>query len=288
MGDFYDKLKKYGDLYLTHHTQDKPTPVDIDTNISNGFYWINNIDYLSKVGEKSTVVVSKDIYAELIGHRLNILVCENPRKTYSNILYDLYPEIFETPKLKQLEVSNKIGYNVYVAEDVKIGLNIKIGNNVTIYHNTVIGNNVVIGDNCVIGSKGVAFDNEKDDSLIMFPQIGGVRIGNNVEMGSFCDIKRGALKNTIISDGVKLGAYNNVGHNVFIGKNTFVSMRCNICGSVSIGDNSVLWVNSTIKHKINIPKRTKIGSNTYVDKNFEEEGSLLLGIPAKKILKNII
>lgn len=286
MNKFYDDIKDYGNLLIGKYVEEKPIPVDIDENIDYGLYWINKHELFTNIPKKSTVIVSHDDYNHLmISGKINsdysILSCDNSRKTYANIIYGLYPELVRGDEVRMISKTSTIGFNVLLGNKVTIGNNVVIGNNVIIYDNTIIGDNVRIGDNVVIGARGVAVDEEIDGTLTRFPQIGGVEIGNDVEIESFCDIKRGALKNTIISDGVKIGAYNNIGHNVFIGKNVFISARCNISGSSIIGDNSTLWVNSTIKHKITVPKRSIVGSNTFVNKNFEGENITLIGIPAK-------
>jgi acetyltransferase-like isoleucine patch superfamily enzyme len=288
MNRFYNDIKPYGNLLVSKHTKKKPVPVDIDDMVEYGLYWINNYNLITKIPNKSTVIMSTDDYKklldlDLIKDDINILSCHNPRNIYANIIYDFYPYLLDYDSLNMVNNSKNIGFNVLIGGNVKIGENVKIGNNVIIYNKTTIGNNVIIGDNVVIGSKGVAYDEEKDGKLTRFPQIGGVIIGDNVEIDCFCDIKRGALKNTIISNGVKIGAYNNIGHNVFIGKNTFISNRCTICGSSKIGDNCTLWVKSTIKHKIHIGNNTIVGSNTYVNKNYKNGNLTLVGIPAKKI-----
>lgn len=287
MDKFYNEIKEYGDVLLGEHTLIKPEPVDIALEKEYGLYWINDFKLYYKVGNKGTVIMSYDNFQlleekGLLKSNINVLVSKNPRMTYSKVIYDLYPNLITDDVLTNFSnESNISGNNVMVGSNVLIGHGVKIGNNVTIHHNVTIGNNVVIGDNVILGSKGVAYDEDSDGSLIRFPQIGGLVIGDNVEIGSFCDIKRGALKNTIISDGVKIGAFNNIGHNVFIGKNTFISARCNISGSSKIGENCTLWVNSTIKHKVRIPNRTVIGSNSYVNKSYTNENMTLIGIPAK-------
>ena len=288
MHKFYKDIKPYGKLLLGKYYEKKPTPTDIDNKIEYGLYWINDHIYFNKVPKKSTVIMSVNDFQTLLGlgqikDYINIITCDNPRNTYANILYDFYENLFENDIVNKIQNSDVIGFNVLMGENVKLGGNVKIGNNVIIYNNTIIGDNTVVGDNVVIGSKGVAYDKENDGILTRFPQIGGVRIGDDVEIDSFCDIKRGALKNTIISDGVKIGAYNNIGHNVFIGKNTFISNRCTLCGSSKIGENCTLWVQSTVKHKVTVGNKTIIGSNTYVNKNFLGEGQTLIGIPAKII-----
>jgi UDP-3-O-[3-hydroxymyristoyl] glucosamine N-acyltransferase len=77
---------------------------------------------------------------------------------------------------------------------------------VTIEQNTRIGKNCKIQPGTVIGADGFAYERLEDTfELERFPHIGGVVIGNNVEISSNCSIARGSLSDTIIGNGTKLG-----------------------------------------------------------------------------------
>ncbi len=90
--------------------------------------------------------------------------------------------------------------------------------------NAVIGDGTIIGEDCliqsgsVIGTDGLGCQREADGSLVKFPHLGGVIIGNMVEIGSNCQIARGALSDTVISDGCKINGLCFIAHNCFFGK----------------------------------------------------------------------
>ncbi len=67
------------------------------------------------------------------------------------------------------------------------------------------------------------------------PQIGGVVIGDDVEIGANTTIDRGAIEDTVIAEGVKLDNQIQVGHNVYIGAHTAVAACVGISGSTRIG-----------------------------------------------------
>lgn len=127
----------------------------------------------------------------------------------------------------------------------------------------------------------MGFERLPNKKIFKFPQIGGVNIGHNVEIGTHCDIKRGTLANTTISDGCKIGSYSNVGHNVTIGKNCVITVGCVMCGSSKIGNNTFMGPNSVVKDTVVIPDNTTIGGLTFVNKNFSKENLTLVGSPSK-------
>ena len=106
--------------------------------------------------------------------------------------------------------------------------------NVSIYHQISIGNNVIIQSNTVVGDDGFGFavDGEK---FVKIRQLGSVQIGNDVEIGTCTTIDRGALENTVISDGVKIDNQVQIGHNTFIGEHSVICGCTGISGGVTIG-----------------------------------------------------
>lgn len=159
-----------------------------------------------------------------------------------------------------------IGENVYIGENVEIGKGTKIYNNVVIHNNIKIGENCIIKENSVIGSEGMGYE-LTDDGWYKFPQIGKVVIGNNVEINTFCDIKRGAIEDTIINDGCKIGSYCNIGHNTILGKDSLLTSHCVIAGSVKTGERFWMGVNSSIRNGITIGNDVTLGANSYINKN---------------------
>tara|TARA_B100000767_G_scaffold273577_1_gene304113 strand:- start:4435 stop:5430 length:996 start_codon:yes stop_codon:yes gene_type:complete len=181
-----------------------------------------------------------------------------------------------------------IGANSYIGDSVKIGDNAYIYPNVTIYGNVQIGSNIVIHSGSVIGSDGFGYVNESG-VWVKIPQIGGVQIGDNVEIGSNTSIDRGALDNTIIGNGVKIDNQIQIAHNVHIGDNTAIAGCVGIAGSAKIGKNCTIGGGAGIQGHVEICDNTQITGMTKVSCNIKEAGVYSSGTPLmlnKKWLKN--
>jgi UDP-3-O-[3-hydroxymyristoyl] glucosamine N-acyltransferase len=127
-----------------------------------------------------------------------------------------------------------LGPNSIVDSDSIIGGNTNIAANVTIYHNIKVGNNCIIHSSAVIGADGFGFARE-GSNWVKIAQLGGVMIGDNVEIGAGTTIDRGALSCTIIGNGVKLDNQIQIGHNVELGDHTAIAGCSAIAGSTKLG-----------------------------------------------------
>lgn len=105
-----------------------------------------------------------------------------------------------------------------------------------IYGNTRIGKRVVIGAGAVIGRAGFGWVFGPDDAVVRMPQLGGVVIEDDVEVGPLCTVDAGTLHPTQLRAGCKLDAQVHVGHNVIIGRGTIIAAQCGFAGSCEIGD----------------------------------------------------
>ena len=185
--------------------------------------------------------------------------------------------------------SSRIGKNCSIGNFTKIGDKCIIGDNTVVGDRVVIEQNTRIGKNCiiqpgtVIGADGFAYERLEDTlELQRFPHIGGVVLGDNVEICSNCSIARGSLSDTIIGEGTKLDALVHVAHNVEIGKHCALTAGTIIEGSTRIGDMCWTGLNSTIKHKIKIGNKVIIGSGASVINDIDDE-DIVAGVPAKSI-----
>ncbi|MDF1830891.1 MAG: UDP-3-O-(3-hydroxymyristoyl)glucosamine N-acyltransferase [Porticoccaceae bacterium] len=138
----------------------------------------------------------------------------------------------------KIDTGATIGPGVSIGDDSEIGSGSRLFSNVSIYHGVSIGCNTVIHANSVIGADGFGFAND-GGKWVKIHQLGGVEIGNNVEIGACTTIDRGALGNTVIEDGVILDNHVQVAHNVRIGENTAMAAYAGIAGSTTIGKNCV-------------------------------------------------
>ena len=256
---------------------------------------INNVSNLQDASCKSLVFSKGDVklpndtvLISLSDNRnKNLIITENPRFDFIRALNFLENKIgfiidVSTPVIPSCV---KLGKNVVIENGVKIGLNTIIEHNVVIFSGTKIGNNCLIRANTTIGSDGFGFERDCKGKPVKFIHLGGVHIGNNVEIGSNVAIAKGTLSNTIIEDDVKIDNLVHVAHNCVIKKGAFVIASSVLCGGVNVGKNAWVAPNSTVSQKVNIGDKSIIGLGAVVRKDVEQ-GSVVVGNPAK-LLKRI-
>src|SRR5262249_17498360 len=117
--------------------------------------------------------------------------------------------------------------------------------------------NVIIHSGAVIGADGFGFVKDGRRN-VKFPQVGGVIIEDDVEIGANTCIDRGSLGTTIIRRGVKLDNLIQIAHNVEIGENTVIAAQTGISGSSTIGPDSM------IGGQVGIGEQAKLDANTII------------------------
>ena len=174
-----------------------------------------------------------------------------------------------------------IGAHTVIDNDCVIGKKTELKASVTICNDVHIGENCVIHPGAVIGADG--FGNAKDGAKwYKIPQLGGVRIGNNVEIGSNTTIDCGAMNHTIIDDGVRIDNLVQIAHNVHIGENTAIAGCSGIAGSTKIGKNCLLAGRVGVSGHIEICDNVVFTANSGVAHSVTEPGVYSSGIPVFK------
>ncbi len=167
----------------------------------------------------------------------------------------------------------------YIGDGVTIGDDVLIYPNVTIYHGVTIKDRVIIHSGTVVGSDGYGFAHTKDGRHIKIYQLGGVVVGNDVEIGANCTIDRGALGDTIISDGTKIDNLVQIGHNCEIGENCLIVSQVGISGSTKLGKNVIMGGQSATAGHLSIGDFATIAARGGVTKSLEG-GKIYGGFPA--------
>ncbi|MBX8508626.1 UDP-3-O-(3-hydroxymyristoyl)glucosamine N-acyltransferase [Pseudomonas cichorii] len=181
-----------------------------------------------------------------------------------------------------IESGARIGANVTVGAHCFIGARCEIGEGgwlaprVTLYHDVRIGKRVVIQSGAVLGGEGFGFANEKG-VWQKIAQIGGVSIGDDVEIGVNTAIDRGALADTRIGNGVKLDNQIQIAHNVQIGDHTAMAACVGISGSTKIGKHCMLAGGVGLVGHIDICDGVFITGMTMVTHSITEPGSYSSG-----------
>ena len=218
-----------------------------------------------------------------------------------------------------------LGPNVVLAQNVVIGDNTKVLANTYIGDNTVIGedclfhagvnigSNSIIGDRVIlnhgvsIGADGFSFVTETPDNIenakkegeirdvnvqqtvFKIPSLGGVKIGNDVEIGANTCVDKGTIEYTQIGDQTKIDDLVMVGHNCKIGKACMIVSQSGVAGSCVIGDRVVIAGQAGMADHITIGSDSIIMAKAGVTKSFPEK-SIIVGAPAvprKEFIKQL-
>jgi UDP-3-O-[3-hydroxymyristoyl] glucosamine N-acyltransferase len=174
-----------------------------------------------------------------------------------------------------------IGPNAVIGR-AQIGEGTVIHANCTVYDKVRIGCHVTVNANTVIGSEGFGYSRNEDGEFELFPHMGGVEIGDHVDIGSNTSIDRGTLGDTIIGEGVKIDNLVHIAHNVVIGKHSAIIANSMLGGSVSIGDFAWVAPSAAIMNQITLGAGTTVGVGAVVTKSVPE-GETWAGVPARPL-----
>ncbi len=236
---------------------------------------------------------------------LCLIRAKNPRAAWAKIMGLFYPTVhpewgigrsvdtgenFACGKDTRIGPFAVIGDNVAIGDrtviypHVFIGNDCVLGNDVVVYPNVTIGWGTRIGDRCivhsgtVIGSDGFGFapDGEKWEKI---PQVGVVRIDDDVEIGALNSIDRATFGTTHIGSGVKTDDHVHIAHNVTVGENSIFVAQTGIAGSTNIGRHVIMAARSGAAQHLNIGDGAIIGPLGVAAKDVPEK-AVLSGAPA--------
>jgi UDP-3-O-[3-hydroxymyristoyl] glucosamine N-acyltransferase len=171
-----------------------------------------------------------------------------------------------------------IGAGCFVGKNTVIGAGTKLWANVSVYHNVMIGENCLIQSGTVIGADGFGYANDRGN-WIKIPQLGSVKIGNNVEIGACTTIDRGALDDTTIGNGVIIDNQCQIAHNDIIGDHTAVAGGVIMAGSLKIGRHCMIGGASVINGHMEICDKVTVTGMGMVMRPITEPGVYSSGIP---------
>jgi UDP-3-O-[3-hydroxymyristoyl] glucosamine N-acyltransferase len=165
-----------------------------------------------------------------------------------------------------------IGAGCVVGEGATIGEDSCLYARVVVYPGCTIGARAIVHSGVVIGGDGFGFA-EDGGQWVKIPQIGSVRIGDDVEIGANTTIDRGTMSDTVIEDGVKLDNQIQVGHNVRIGAHTAVQGCAGIAGSTDIGKGCVIGASAGILGHLKIADGVRISACTTISRSIPKPGT---------------
>jgi UDP-3-O-[3-hydroxymyristoyl] glucosamine N-acyltransferase len=262
---------------------------------------VNGVAPLAEAGERQITFLSNPKYASQLAstRAAAVLVAAdlgqespkyirvaNPYLAMARVVQKWFdrPKLQGVSSLASIAGSAKIGSHVVIgpfvtiADDVTIGDETIIYPNVSIYAGSKIGKRCIIHSGVVIGSDGYGFVPEGGRHH-KIPQIGIVRIEDDVEIGAGTCIDRAALGETVIGEGTKIDNLVQIGHNVKVGKHCLLVAQVGIAGSTELGDYVVVAGQSGFGGHLKIGSGVQVAAKSAVLDDVAEK-TKVMGSPA--------
>jgi len=256
---------------------------------------------LVKTTQASAVVVKEELDSNAA-----MLICPDPYYAFTQIAVLLHGHrrhpFNGISKGASIAPSVRIGDGSAIGNNVNVCENVCIGANCTIYPGVFIGPDSVVGDDCILYPNVVIYDRCRIGNRVIIqanatvgedgfgfathkgvhhkiPHIGGVIIEDDVELGAGCGIERGAMEDTIIGQGSKVGDSVVIGHGTKVGPYCLLVPQVGIAGSTTLGHHCVAAGQVGIGGHLNIGNGVMIGGQSGVGEDVKD-GVTLWGSPA--------
>ena len=170
-----------------------------------------------------------------------------------------------------IDPSASIGPLASIGAGASIGAHTRIGARVVMADGCHIGERCVVHPGAVIGADGFGFA-PNEGRWEKIEQLGGVRIGNDVEIGANTCIDRGAIDDTVIEDGVKLDNLVQIGHNVRVGAHTAMAGCVGVAGSAKIGAHCTLGGGAIVLGHLELVDHVHVSAATTITRSILKPG----------------
>lgn len=227
--------------------------------------------------------------SSVVATAIATLISTQPYADFARALALFYP----APPGSGVHPSAVVSTSAQLGPGVTIGPCAVIGAGVQIGAHTHVGAGVVlakctIGSHCIlhpgvkVGQDGFGFA-QSGKTIIKVPQVGGVIIGNFVEIGANSTVDCGALTDTVIEDFVKIDNLVQIGHNVHIGTGTRIVAQVAIGGSTHIGAHSIIGGQAGIAGHLSLAPGLMVAARSGVIKSIPNPSTVVAGFPAQPI-----
>jgi UDP-3-O-[3-hydroxymyristoyl] glucosamine N-acyltransferase len=256
---------------------------------------------------KATAVVLSE--ADAVDCPAAALIDRNPYATYARIASVLHPEPSFVPGIHpsavvdpgaRVAATASIGPMCVIEDEAEVGERTRLGPGcimqrgarvgadshlhalVTLYPRVSLGERCILHAGAVIGADGFGFAPE-GGVLLKVPQVGSVRIGDDVEIGASTTIDRGAIDDTVLENGVKLDNQIQVGHNVIIGEHTGIAACSGISGSSVIGKRVMIGGMVGVAGHLHIADDVHVHGCSLVSASIHSAGTYSSGMPVVEV-----
>ncbi|HTY48993.1 MAG TPA: UDP-3-O-(3-hydroxymyristoyl)glucosamine N-acyltransferase [Steroidobacteraceae bacterium] len=233
------------------------------------------------------------------------LISANPRATYARLAALLHPIAAAVPGVHPTAVvaadarvdpsaeigpcavvgsravigrGVRVGAHCVIEEDVQVGAETVLHVRVTLRHGVSLGPRCILHPGAVVGADGFGFAPEAG-AWVKIPQVGGVRVGADVEIGANTTVDRGTIGDTVVEDGVKLDNQIQIGHNVRVGEHTAIAGCTGVSGSTVIGRRCQIGGACAIGGHLSIADDVVITGFSMISRSILRPGVYSSGIP---------
>jgi UDP-3-O-[3-hydroxymyristoyl] glucosamine N-acyltransferase len=174
-----------------------------------------------------------------------------------------------------------LGPHCIIGSHCTVGAQSRLVARVTLVTRVTLGKRVLVHPGAVIGSDGfgLAFDH---DHWVKLPQLGGVRVGDDCEIGANTTIDRGALDDTVLEEDVRLDNQIQIAHNVHVGAHTAMAGCAAVAGSAKIGRYCMIGGNAGVLGHLEVADRVTITAKSLVTHSIREAGEYSSGVPLQE------
>ena len=209
------------------------------------------------------------------------IVAERPYAYFARVSQLFNPLSTQPPGVHPSAVVSEeavLGQGVSIGPGCVIGAGVTIGDESCLYPRVVVypgcslGKRVIVHSGAVIGADGFGIAAE-EGRWIKIPQIGAVRIGDDVEIGANSAVDRGALDDTVIEDGVKLDNLVQIAHNVRVGAHTAIAGCAGVAGSADIGRHCTIGGAAVVLGHLRIVDHVHVSAGTLISRSILKPGT---------------
>ena len=182
-----------------------------------------------------------------------------------------------------IEAGAVLGPQCVIGARCTVGAQSQLVARVTLVRDVTLGRRVLIHPGAVLGADGfgLAFDRSVSDhgGWIKVPQLGGVRVGDDCEIGANTTIDRGALGDTVLEEDVRLDNQIQIAHNVHVGAHTAMAGCAAVAGSARIGRYCLIGGGAGILGHLSVADRVTVTARALVTHSIHAAGEYSSGVP---------
>src|SRR5579885_3694501 len=171
-----------------------------------------------------------------------------------------------------------LGPHCIVGPGCVVGAQSRLVARVTLVMRVILGKRVLIHPGAVLGADGFGIANDRG-RWVKVPQLGGVRVGDDCEIGANTTIDRGALEDTVLEEDVRLDNQIQIAHNVFIGAHTAMAGCAAVAGSTTLGRYCLIGGGAGILGHLRVADRVTIAARSLITHSISAAGEYASGVP---------